>query len=327
MTRVGTHYWIILAVLLVAAWGSRSTADPVVSTVSSVRRIAPRPLDPAVAECQAIWERAQAKTSARTAEAAAQPERTHLDRPSELFTRGRTNAPEVALTFDDGPHAGFTPRLLAVLKREGVPATFFVVGKMVVRYPDLARAIAADGHTLANHSFRHANLERARPDDLLTEWQACQDAVETITGKRMKFCRPPGGDYNGEVVAAAQKLGLLTVLWTQNSHDYLSPGAAEIKSRVLEHVANGSIILMHDGVDQTIEVLPEIIRDLKQRGFHFVTVDELWQHSQRPEPRGSHNVQPASRRPTPRAGVRVAVVESPTTPAARVPHAAAPASH
>ncbi len=193
-----------------------------------------------------------------------------------------------------------------MLKRENVPATFFVVGKMAVRYPDLVRAIAADGHTLGNHSFRHANLLHSRPADLLTEWQACQDAVESITGKRMKFCRPPGGDYDSDVLAAAQKVGLITVLWTQNSHDYLSPGMGEIKSRVLGHVSNGSIILMHDGVEQTIEVLPEIIHELKQRGFRFVTVEELWDHRQaRLEPKG--RVQPASRKPAPRGAVRVAM--------------------
>jgi peptidoglycan/xylan/chitin deacetylase (PgdA/CDA1 family) len=99
--------------------------------------------------------------------------------------------------------------------------------------------------------------------------------VKSITGEAPRFCRPPGGDYDVVVMRAAEAQGLTTVLWTDDPGDYASPGDAKIETRVLDHIGNGGIILIHDGVQQTVDVLPQIVEHLKRRGFRFVTVAEM----------------------------------------------------
>jgi peptidoglycan/xylan/chitin deacetylase (PgdA/CDA1 family) len=189
--------------------------------------------------------------------------------------RGDPRVPAVTLTFDDGPHPEFTPQILAILQRYHVRATFFVVGKMAEQYPDLVRAERAGGHVIGNHTYHHVNLTKIPDDEIAPEWQACEDVVKAITGDTMRFCRPPGGDYDRVVILAATDLGLTTVLWTDDPGDYASPGEKTIERRVLGAIGNGGIILLHDGVQQTIGVLPQIIEGLRRRGLRFETVDTM----------------------------------------------------
>jgi peptidoglycan/xylan/chitin deacetylase (PgdA/CDA1 family) len=99
--------------------------------------------------------------------------------------------------------------------------------------------------------------------------------VKAITGDTMRFCRPPGGDYDGTVIRTAAELKLITVLWTDDPGDYATPGTRAIQKRVLDWVGNGGIVLLHDGIQQTIDVLPQIIEHLKSRGYRFATVAEM----------------------------------------------------
>lgn len=191
------------------------------------------------------------------------------------LTRGNPTVRTVALTFDDGPHPEFTPDLLAVLDRYNVKATFFVVGKMAERYPDLVRREVAAGHEIGNHTYHHVNVARLTEADAAAEWRAGEAAIMAITGERVKYCRPPGGRYDRAAVVAASGVGLTTVLWTDNSADYLGLSPRRIEQRVLSRISNGGIILMHDGVRQTIEVLPEIIEKLRGKGYRLVTVSDL----------------------------------------------------
>ncbi len=188
---------------------------------------------------------------------------------------GKPNLRAVALTFDDGPHPQYTAQLLAILKRYDVQATFFVVGAMAERRPDLIKEIHAAGHVIGNHTYDHVNLTRIPPNLIETEWRACDDVVESILGLRMAYCRPPGGDYNTKVITAAMREGLTTVLWTDNPGDYARPSDRVIERRVLDRIAPGGIILLHDGVRQTLDVLPQIIEALQAKGYRFVTVDEM----------------------------------------------------
>jgi len=189
--------------------------------------------------------------------------------------RGNPSIKAVALTFDDGPHPQYTPRLLEVLKKYDVKATFFVVGKMAERYPDLIKAERSAGHVLGNHTYHHVNLTRIPEDEVRTEWQACSDVVRSITGIEMAYCRPPGGDYDSAVITAAQEAGLTTVLWTDDPGDYARPGDKVIEQRLLDRIDNGAIILVHDGVQQTIDILPQVLEALLKRGFKFQTVDQM----------------------------------------------------
>jgi len=192
------------------------------------------------------------------------------------LAHGNPRLRTIALTFDDGPHPQFTPQLLKILKQYDVKATFFVVGEMAEKHPELIRAERAAGHLVGNHTYHHVNLTKIPVLEIATEWQACQDVIRSITGETMRFARPPGGDYDGDVVRAAMGLGLITVLWTDDPGDYASPGGRTIAKRVLRRVGNGGIILLHDGVQQTVDVLPQLLDYLKGRGYRFVTVDEMW---------------------------------------------------
>ena len=189
--------------------------------------------------------------------------------------RGNTKKRQIALTFDDGPHPAFTPKLLALLRKEGVKATFFVVGEMAQRYPNLVRAEIADGHCVGNHTYHHVNLTKIPEQDVATEIKACNDVIKQITGHTPRLFRPPGGDYDKGVIEAAESMGYTTVLWTDDPGDYASPGEKLITSRILKHVSNGGIILIHDGIEQTYDILPELIHTLKKEGYTFVTVDEM----------------------------------------------------
>jgi peptidoglycan-N-acetylglucosamine deacetylase len=192
-----------------------------------------------------------------------------------LLVHGPYDRREVALTFDDGPHPTFTPRLLALLRRYRVRATFLVVGQQARAYPRLIAQEIADGHAVGNHTYHHANLTETSQLDLLAEILACGDVLRAITGKQPHLFRPPGGRYNHRVTSAARALGYTTVLWTDNSHDYLNPGLNQLEHRVVRGIGNGEIILMHDGARQTLEVLPQVLEHLKATGRKCVTVDEM----------------------------------------------------
>lgn len=273
--------WLVVAVgltivaVIAGAGCRRTTGARRPHGAASVRRVHGDP-QPDGKRLDAFWARAQQEVYKSADELAAQRAREIRKglRYDQLW-QGDPRVPIVALTFDDGPHPDFTPKLLDILKRENVKATFFVVGKMAEQYPDLIRAEDAAGHVVGNHTYHHVNLTKIPVDEIATEWQACQDVVKSITGDRMRFCRPPGGDYDAEVIAAAMELGLTTVLWTDDPGDYASPGDKVIDHRVLRRISDGGIILLHDGVQQTIDILPDLIATLKRRGFRFATVEEL----------------------------------------------------
>lgn len=237
---------------------------------------ASRPNRSSPARVDAFWARARHETYKSPAELAAQLAREARKglRYDELWSGPRSER-VAALTFDDGPHPDFTPQLLAILRRYRVEATFFVVGEMAEKVPELIHEERAAGHVIGNHTYHHVNLTKIPLDEIPIEWQACQDVVKAVTGETMRFCRPPGGDYDKDVIEAAMLLGLTTVLWTDDPGDYADPGDKVIETRVLDSVGNGAIILLHDGVQQTVDVLPQIIERLRARGFRFVTVEEL----------------------------------------------------
>ncbi len=200
-----------------------------------------------------------------------------LSRPLYLkLTHGNTALKTVALTFDDGPHPKFTPELLAVLNKYNVKATFFVVGKMTQKHPDLVRQEVAAGHEIGNHTYDHVNVARLSESGAAAEWKAGDTAITAITGGKVRYCRPPGGQYDRKSIIAASELGLTTVLWTDNAADYLGGMSSHrLERRVLSRISNGGIVLMHDGVQRTIDVLPDIIEKLRSKGYRFVTLSEM----------------------------------------------------
>jgi peptidoglycan-N-acetylglucosamine deacetylase len=191
------------------------------------------------------------------------------------LVRGNPARREIALTFDDGPHPNFTPRLLDLLRSEGVPATFFVVGKMVDRHPELARREAAEGHEVANHTYNHVRLVGLPRPTVEDEIRRGSDAIARAIGQPTRYYRPPGGEYDDTVIEATRAVGATMVLWTDDPGDYARPGTVVIRDRTLRWASNGAILLLHDGAEETLQALPEIIRSLKARGYVFVTVSQL----------------------------------------------------
>lgn len=181
----------------------------------------------------------------------------------------------IALTFDAGP-AEDTPRLLDILKKEKVHATFFLLGKNHVKeHPETVRRIEAEGHEVANHTWSHEILTDKKPAEIRAELEKTQDAIEAITGKKPRLMRPPQGRTDDTVSGISKDLGLSQILWSATAKDYSTNDSALIRKRILDQASKDGIILLHDIYKGTVPAVPGIIEELKKRGYTFVTVPEL----------------------------------------------------
>jgi peptidoglycan/xylan/chitin deacetylase (PgdA/CDA1 family) len=196
-----------------------------------------------------------------------------------VLVRGGNVQKQIALTFDDGPHPGYTDRLLDVLGRLDVPATHFLVGRNVRKEPGLTRRIAAEGHEIGNHSENHIRLDAVETKRMPREIAACSEAIEEAAGVRPAFFRPPGGWNDTLVVDVANALGMTVAMWTLSAGDYTSkrgePTAKEIADRVVAGARPGSVVILHDPMPATLEALPDLVPRLRAKGFTFVRLSEL----------------------------------------------------
>jgi peptidoglycan/xylan/chitin deacetylase (PgdA/CDA1 family) len=188
--------------------------------------------------------------------------------------RGNPLRREIALSFDDGPNPVATPLLLGVLRRFGVHATFFVIGEHAIPYPYLVKQMAAEGHEVEDHTFHHPKLTTVDAATVHQEIVSGAEALTPLAGAPQWF-RPPGGDYNVEVVDAARRSGMRLAMWTVNSGDWVSPPPNFLVQRVLARAESGAIILLHDGTLNTVRALPEMIMELHRRGYDLVTLRDL----------------------------------------------------
>lgn len=201
-----------------------------------------------------------------------------------VVSHGPRNRPLVALTFDDGPDTNFTPRILDILERTGTPASFYVVGRRAESLPDMTRRMQRVGGEVGNHAYEeaHLDLRRIPPAEMLRSLSRTHEIITNLTGRAPVTFRPPFGFYNSMVLSTAQRFGYATVLWDVDAQDWQSLTGQQILQNVLPKVQNGSIILMHSGttlpgedLTGTVNALPDMIRDLRQRGFRLVTVAEM----------------------------------------------------
>lgn len=189
----------------------------------------------------------------------------------------------IALTFDAGP-SEHTNRLLDILKKEKVHATFFMLGQNHVdKRPAEVKRIDAEGHELANHTWSHQILTDIKPEEATRELSRVQDAVRKITGKAPKLMRPPQGRTDENVSEISKRLGLAQVLWSVTAKDYQTNDSALITKRVLEQTERDGIILLHDIYKGTVPAVPGILKELKKRGYTVVTVSQLLSPA-KPEP-------------------------------------------
>jgi peptidoglycan/xylan/chitin deacetylase (PgdA/CDA1 family) len=186
---------------------------------------------------------------------------------------------EVALTFDDGPNPPYTDRVLDVLERYGVPATFFCVGMNALAYPELLVRMRGQGHELGNHTWSHPFLQELTAAELSEQLRRAGESIAAAAGGEAPgLFRPPYGSRTPAVLDRLARSGSTTVLWDNAPDDWKMPGAHTIADRVLARLAPGSIVLLHDGGGdrgQTVAALPAIIEDAQAAGLRFTTVSAL----------------------------------------------------
>lgn len=187
-----------------------------------------------------------------------------------------TTRPYVALTFDDGPHPELTPKLLDILRHQGVRATFYVIGRNVEAYPEVARRIVSEGHEIANHTWSHPSLPSLGAARLQKEMASTTEVIQRVTGRRPTNMRPPYGAINDRVRTAIYRdHGLDVIMWSVDPLDWKRPGAEVVRQRLVEGAKPGGILLAHDIHPGTIEAIPGTIADLKAKGYGFATVSQL----------------------------------------------------
>lgn len=199
----------------------------------------------------------------------------------DMVVSSRTPEPEggkyMALTFDDGPSA-YTQKILDILAKKKVKATFFNLGSQAGEYPDLTKAVVESGHELASHTNAHQYLPNLNRDDLRKEITSAFDTLEDASGTRPQMMRAPYGSFTSAEWARSGDIISSNVLWNIDTLDWKLPGASAIKSMVLDNAFNGAIVLMHDGGgnrEQDVQALPGIIDGLQKAGYKLITVSEL----------------------------------------------------
>ena len=212
--------------------------------------------------------------------AASQP--TAVDRVLEYtdyIEAGTRRKREVALTFDDGP-SPWTPKLVKILRRKNVPATFFPVGNAIQEYPRHLQLLRERGFLVGDHTMTHPLMGQLPADTQASEIDLQAGLVQGAGLAYPRLFRPPYGSLNPDTRLLLHERRMLMVLWSVNPQDYYRPGVKTIVSRVMTTVKPGSIVLMHDGGgdrSQTVAAVPRIVRKLRARGYTLVTVSRLLQ--------------------------------------------------
>ena len=181
-------------------------------------------------------------------------------------------APKIALTFDDGPSAAWTPALLDGLKERGVKATFFLIGENADKNPEIVKRMAEEGHLIGNHTYHHVELTKVSENEARLELADTSAVIVRITGKEPEYMRPPFGAWQRKL---EQEIRMLPVLWTIDPLDWTTENQDEIVNKVVTEAEENDIILLHDCYKSSVEAGLRIIDILQEEGFVFVTVDEL----------------------------------------------------
>ena len=183
----------------------------------------------------------------------------------------------IALTFDDGPWPRSTSKILEILKKNEIKATFFMLGEPVKEYPQIAQQVVSEGHVVGNHTWHHW-YHKLDSETAAREIEDTASIIYQTTGVRTSLFRPPGGILDNGPADYAKKQNYFVALWSDDSLDYRRPNVEKLVKNVLKNAKSGGIVLMHDGGgdrSNTVKALPKIIAELKKRDYKFVTVPEL----------------------------------------------------
>jgi len=199
-----------------------------------------------------------------------------------------SNPKHLALTYDDGPNDPHTLRLLDVLARHQVRATFFLIGRYVRQRPDIVRELLRSGHAIGNHTFTHPNLIWVSRADLRKQLEECQTAIEDAVGQRPTLFRPPFGGRRPVTLRVARAMGCHPVMWNVTGWDWNAKSAEYIENKVTRQMRGGDVVLLHDGghlqfgADRgyTVTATDRLIQRYKCEGREFVTIPEIVVSSQ-----------------------------------------------
>lgn len=269
----------LLALLFVACTNSPDSppvkdvpppSTPRGATTSTQPRTTP-PLRPN----QERSDRAAGTTTATTGQGATPPPFVP-SAPGKRVARVSVPGNYVALTFDDGPSASLTPRVLDILKEYGASATFFVLGENAARNKSILARAASEGHEIASHTWGHVKLTGCSQEKICSEMERTSAVIAEATGRRPSLMRPPYGATNSSIVnLMADRFGMTSVLWDVDTRDWQHPGVDVVVRRAVGGARPGSIILVHDIHASTLAAVEGIVSGLQARGFRLVTVSQL----------------------------------------------------
>ena len=216
-------------------------------------------------------------------------DQARLLRAGTIF-RFKTNQKKVVLTFDDGPSPIWTPLILDELKKAGVKATFFMIGHHVKMYPEIARRVAHEGHTIANHGYAHSVILYYTKAEIEEEIKYTEHVIREITGKTTRFFRPPKAWSSPKMKQQIKSLGYDIVLWSLNSKDWVNFNHKSMVRYLGKKVQAGDVILFHDSGNvfsqeggnrrQTVKTIGLFVENLRAKGFEIVPLEELMDEQQ-----------------------------------------------
>lgn len=198
---------------------------------------------------------------------------------------GNPDLKAIALTFDDGPHPVYTPQLLEVLDYYAIPASFFWLGACVNRSPQVAKAVYNRDHWIGLHGYDHRSFPMLTTAELKASLWSTQQAIASacsINPHAIRDVRPPNGLFTPQILDVLNEWQYRSVMWSVVPEDWVRPGVNTVVQRVLQQVCNGSVIVLHDGVcggEDVATTTAQLVPQLLKQGYHFVTIDALWQQS------------------------------------------------
>ena len=196
---------------------------------------------------------------------------------------GNDKTQNIALTFDDGPHPGYTPKLLEVLEYYNIPASFFVLGFCVERSPHIVQKIYNSGHWIGLHGYIHHNFPLLCATELQQSLEKTQTAISNACGLRsqqVRDVRPPNGFFTPKTLKLLEQWNYRPVMWSVVPEDWVRPGVTTVVQRILKLVKKGSVIVLHDGAcggEDVAQIAKILIPQLLDQGYKFVTINTLWQ--------------------------------------------------
>jgi peptidoglycan-N-acetylglucosamine deacetylase len=199
------------------------------------------------------------------------------------FIGNSASRKQIALTYDDGPNDPHTLRLVEVLAKHDVRATFFLIGRYVQQRPDIAREVVRSGHVVGNHTFTHPLLIFKSDAEIRDELQQCRQSLLDVVGGHSNLFRPPFGGRRPGTLRIAREMGLEPIMWNVTGYDWNAPSAALIERKISNRVRGGDVILLHDGGhkqmgadrSQTVLATEHLISRYKGEGYEFVTIPKM----------------------------------------------------